>query len=185
MTSKKMCLLLVAGLVLTAGSVYGGGGCSTKECHSGLASIKPENDEMLRTIKMNGSQHGDPDGCIMCHGGNPKATTKEEAHKGVPATLKFSPGPKDFYPDPGSIWIADNSCGACHPGYVYRATISLMNTEAGKIQGNLHTFGFKEVQNYKNPWGNYDAKDLDGPAPLSGTDTYKKYMTEMVRMYPE
>ncbi len=185
MAGKRICLLLAAGLILTAGSVYGGGGCSTKECHSGLADIKPESHEMMRTIKMNGSQHGDPDGCVMCHGGNPKATTKEEAHKGVPATLKFSPGPKDFYPDPGSIWIADNSCGACHPGYVYRTTTSLMNTEAGKIQGNLHTFGFKEMQNYKNPWGNYDAKDLDGPAPLSGTETYKQYMSKMVQKYPD
>lgn len=185
MAGKRIYLLLTAGLILTAGSVYGGGGCSTRKCHSGLADIKPESHEMMRTIKMNGSQHGDPEGCVMCHGGNPKATTRKEAHKGVPATLKFSPGPRDFYPDPGSIWIADNSCGACHPGYVYRITSSLMNTEAGKIQGNLHTFGFKEVQNYKNPWGNYDVKDLDGPTPLSGTETYKEYMSRMVQKYPD
>ncbi len=46
-------------------------------------------------------------------------------------------GPKTFYPDPGSIWIADNSCGqaGCHQGYPYRMERSLMNTEAGKIQG--------------------------------------------------
>ena len=39
---------------------------------------------------------------------------------------------------------------------------SLMNTEAGKIQGNLHTWGIAEVQDHKVPWGNYDVKDTDG-----------------------
>ncbi len=149
---------LAAAMVLSASAALAGGGCTTKECHQGIADIKPADHEMMRTIKMNGSQHGDPDGCVMCHGGNPKAKAKEEAHKGVPPTLRIAPGPKDFYPDPGSIWIAENSCGACHPGYVYRTTVSLMNTEAGKIQGNLHTFGFEETQNFKNPWGNYDAE---------------------------
>ena len=111
------------------------GGCTTQECHQGIADIKPADHQMMITIKMNGSQHGDPDGCVMCHGGNSNAATKEEAHKGTAPTLGFAPGPKDYYPDPGSIWIADNSCGACHPGYVYRSTLGLMNTEAGKIQG--------------------------------------------------
>ena len=91
-----------------------------------------------------------------------KATEKEKAHSGTPATLKMAPGPKDYYPDPGSIWIAENSCGACHVGYVYRTQLSLMNTEAGKIQGNLHTWGFEEVANFKVPWGNYDVEDVDG-----------------------
>ena len=50
-------------------------------------------------------------------------------------------GPKNFYPDPGSLWIAQETCGQCHAGYVYRVERSLMNTEAGKIQGNLHTWG--------------------------------------------
>ena len=77
-----------------AASAYGAGGCSTQECHQGIADIKPADHEMMRTIKMNGSQHGDPDGCVMCHGGNPKATKKEEAHKGVPPTLRITPGPK-------------------------------------------------------------------------------------------
>jgi hypothetical protein len=179
-------LPIVVGICLVgASAASGAGGCSTQDCHQGIAGIKPDDHEMMRTIKMNGSQHGDPDGCVMCHGGNPKATTKEEAHKGVPPTLRIAPGPKDYYPDPGSIWIADKSCGACHPGYVYRSKLGLMNTEAGKIQGNLATWGFEEVQDYNVPWGNYDAEDIDSSEPLSGTPAYKEYMANQIAMYPK
>ena len=45
----------------------------------------------------------------------------------------------------------------------------MMNTEAGKIRGNLHTWGILEVQNHKVPWGNYDIKDSDKPRGLSDT----------------
>ena len=173
-----LCLALAA-------TAYGAGGCSTAECHQGIADIRESDSEMLRTIKLNGSQHSDPDGCVMCHGGNPKATKKEEAHQGVPPTLRIAPGPKEFYPDPGSIWIAENSCGACHPGYVYRNKLGLMNTEAGKIQGNLVTWGFDEVQDYNVPWGNYDAEDIDSREPLSGSPAYKEYMKNQIAMYPK
>lgn len=97
-------LPVVIGLCLAgAATAYGAGGCSTTECHEGIANIKPDDHEMMRTIKMNGSQHGDPDGCVMCHGGNPKATKKEEAHKGVPPTLRIAPVLKS------SILIQDQS----------------------------------------------------------------------------
>jgi len=45
------------------------------------------------------------------------------------------------------------TCGqsACHKGYEARLEKSLMNTEASKIQGNLHTWGIEEVQNHKVP----------------------------------
>lgn len=176
-TAIGLCLVSVT-------SAYGASGCSTQECHQGIVDIKPADHKMMRTLKMTGSQHGDPDGCVMCHGGNPKATKKEEAHKGVPPTLRIAPGPKDYYPDPGSIWIAEKSCGACHPGYVYRSTLGLMNTEAGKIQGNLATWGFKEVQDYSVPWGNYDVHDIDSLTPLSGTPAYKQYMKHQRTIYP-
>jgi hypothetical protein len=38
-----------------------------------------------------------------------------------------------------------------------------MSTEAGKIQGNLHTWGVEQVQSYQVPWGDYDLSDEDGP----------------------
>jgi len=180
-----MMTLIIGGCLAVAFSAYAAGGCTTEKCHQGIADIRSADSEMMQTIKNNGSQHGDPDGCVICHGGNPKATAKEEAHKGIPATLKMAPGPKNYYPDPGSIWIAENSCGVCHVGYVYRAKISLMNTEAGKIQGNLHTWGFKEVADFNVPWGNYDVKDIDGLVPLYGSETYKEYMRKQIAMFPK
>lgn len=168
-----------------SGLAYGGGGCTTKGCHGGIESIMPPNSEMTKALINNGTMHGDPDGCVMCHGGNPKETkNKDLAHKGIPATLKLAPGPKNYYPDPASIWIAENTCGVCHVGYVYRAKLSLMNSEAGKISGNLHSWGFEEVKYYKVPYGNYDLKDIDGLKPLVGTDVYKEYMKEQISLYP-
>ncbi len=150
-------------------------------CHEGIETIREEGSEMLRQIRDLGKLAGDPEGCVVCHGGNPKATTKEEAHKGAHPDL----GPKAFYPDPGSVWIAEHSCGQCHADYAYRLERALMNTEAGKLQGNLHTWGVKEVQNHNVPWGNYDVKDADGAEPQVGTDAYKKYMLAMIAAYPK
>lgn len=185
---KKRLLTLLLTIVALVGFnslALAEGGCTTNECHAGIEEIVPPDLLMAQQLKMNGQMHGDPDGCVMCHGGNPQATKKEEAHKGIPATLRMAPGPKEYYPDPGSIWIAENTCGACHVGYVYRAKLSLMNTEIGKISGNMHTWGFEETANFKNPWGNYDVKDEDGQNPIIGTKDYKGYMKDQIGMYPE
>ena len=182
----RIAVILTALLTfLLSNWLYAGGGCTTQKCHKGIESIMPEKSQMMIAIKNNGRMHGDPDGCVICHGGNPNETKdKDKAHKGIPQTLRIAPGPKDFYPDPGSIWIAQNTCGVCHVGYVYRMQRALMNTEAGKIQGNLHTFGFKEVQFYKVPYGNHNVKDLDGLSPMVGSETYKMYMKTQINMYP-
>ena len=187
---KRIIALLA--LLLIAGASYGSvaktapsdkKGCLS--CHDGIEDIRDDVSAMMLQIKAIGAANGDPEGCVTCHGGNPEGTTVETAHKGSPKGLKDGSGPKAFYPDPGSIWIADNSCGQCHVGYAYRVERSLMNTEAGKIQGNLHTWGIPEVQNHKVPWGNYDVKDTDGPVPQVGTDEYKDYMKAMVAAHGE
>jgi len=125
-------------------------------CHEGIEEIREQGSMMLMQTKIIGKVNGDPNGCVTCHGGNPKGLTAIESHQGAPKNLANGIGPKTFYPDPGSIWIADRTCGQCHVGYPYRMERGLMNTEAGKIQGNLHTWGIEEVQNHKVPWGNYD-----------------------------
>ncbi len=153
-------------------------------CHDGIEAIREEGSAMLAQLNALSNAHGDPGGCVICHGGNPQGLTAEEAHKGAPKGLAGA-GPQAFYPDPGSIWIADRTCGQCHQGYVYRLQRALMNTEAGKIQGNLHTFGIPEVQDYNVPWGNYDVEDTDGPTPSIGTDEYKAYMTRMKKEWPK
>lgn len=151
-------------------------------CHEGIESIREAGSIMGEQIAGLGAAVGDPGGCVVCHGGTPDAATKEAAHSGVPAELS---GPDAFYPDPGSLYVADKTCGQCHSGYVYRLKRALMNTEAGKIQGNLHTWGIEEVMDYSVPWGNYDIKDEDGPVPMVGTNAYKSYMLMMTKKYPK
>jgi len=63
-----------------------------------------------------------------------------------------------------------------------------MNTEAGEIQGNLHTWGIEEVQDYKVPWGNYAVEDTDGLIPIVGTDVYdvyNGYTAKLIKEYPD
>jgi len=176
-----LAILLIAGVTqaaVTKTAPSGKTGCLA--CHEGIEDIRDDASVMMLQIKAIGAANGDPEGCVVCHGGDPKGTSVETAHKGAPDGLKKGNGPKTYYPDPGSVWIAKNTCGQCHVGYAYRVERSLMNTEAGKIQGNLHTWGIAEVQNHKVPWGNYDVKDTDGQVPQVGTEEYKQYMKAMV-----
>ena len=154
-------------------------GCMT--CHQGIEQFS--DGPMQLSVAAVGAAHGDPAGCVTCHGGNPAAMDKEAAHTGSPASLAQAGGPHTFYPDPGAIWIADKSCGQCHRGYAERLAKSLMNTEAGKIQGNLWSWGVQEGM--KVVWGNYDLTDEDGPVPTIGTDAYRKYMTAFVAAHPD
>ena len=154
-------------------------GCMT--CHQGIEQFS--DGPMQLSVAAVGAAHGDPAGCVTCHGGNPAAMDKEAAHTGSPASLAQAGGPHTFYPDPGAIWIADKSCGQCHRGYAERLAKSLMNTEAGKIQGNLWSWGVQEGM--KVVWGNYDLTDEDGPVPTIGTDAYRKYMTDFVAAHPD
>jgi hypothetical protein len=185
-----LALALFAGAWLAGGPIDAmaaeGKGCLS--CHDGIEDIRDPNSAMMALIKAKGAPLGDPEGCVVCHGGNP-AETKDaaKAHAGSPEALVKAKGPQTFYPDPGSVWIAEQSCGqsGCHTGYAYRVERSLMNTEAGKIQGNLHTWGIPEVQNYKVPWGNYDVADTDGAVPQVGTQEYKDYMATMMAAHKD
>ena len=156
-------------------------------CHNGIEDIRDDASTMMIMIKSISAQHGDPEGCVLCHGGDPTATTVEAAHKDSPASLVQSRGPQTFYPDPGAMDINKFTCGqsACHAGYEERLEKSLMTTEAGKIQGNLHTWGIPEVMNHKVPWGNYAVKDGDGPVPSVGTEAYKAYMKDMIAVHQD
>ncbi len=151
-------------------------------CHEGIEKFT--GGVMMETIEAMGPDHGDPAGCVVCHGGTPTATTAEAAHKGTPTDLADAGGPHTFYPDPGALWgAAERACGQCHDGYAERLKKSLMNTEAGKLQGNLWSWGVQK--DHKVVWGNYDLKDEDGPEPSIGTDAYKKYMTEYIKAHPD
>lgn len=150
-------------------------------CHQGIERFT--DGPMIEAIEAMGADVADPGGCVVCHGGTPGGTTKELAHAGTPKDLVDANGPQMFYPDPGSVWIADKTCGQCHDGYAERLRKALMNTEAGKLQGNFWSWGLQE--DHKVVWGNYDMKDEDGPIPAVGTDAYKDYMTAMAQAHPD
>ncbi len=139
-------------------------------CHQGIESIREEDSAMMQQIKAKGE-------CTTCHGGDPTVTDDADAaHTGAPATVPFD----EFYPDPGNLWVAGNTCGQCHPGYNHNLERALMNTEAGKIQGNLWTWGV--LKDRKVLYGNYD---VEGSETLVGTETYKKYMEAFKAAYPD
>lgn len=150
-------------------------------CHAGIERFS--DGGMQAAIEAMARPARDPGGCVICHGGTPSATTKEAAHSGAPKGLTSRGGADAFYPDPGSIWIADKTCGLCHQGYPRRLIKALMTTEAGKLQGNFWTWGLQD--DYKVHWGNYDVKDEDGLTPAVGTKAYKAYMTAFAKAHPD
>ncbi len=157
------------------------GGDSCVKCHQGIEHIREPSSDMMKQIVAMGKGMGDTGGCVVCHGGDAGAGTAEAAHKGAP---KAHPGGlAAFVRDPGSFWIMDKTCGICHADTVANVKKSLMATEAGKIQGNLHSWGTEPTK--KVQFANYDVKDEDGKTPAWGTDTYKKYMTAMIDKFPD
>jgi hypothetical protein len=134
---------------------------------------------MAKKIYDRGGLLGDPNGCVVCHGGNPKETQdKKIAHSGAPKG-----GALDTYvPFPGSMWINDKTCGQCHPKKVYSMHRSVMQTEAGKIQGGL--WGWGAPTGYNHPYGNYDIDDPDGSKPIYGTKAYSKYTRRLRKKFP-
>jgi len=57
----------------------------------------------MRTVMSAISINEDPAGCVVCHGGTPTVTDKQEAHSGASEALTEVGGPQMFYPDPGSL----------------------------------------------------------------------------------
>jgi len=166
---KSVAFSLIAIAILFNTAFAQESGCSAKDCHLGIEDIRGLETEMMKQIIEEGKELGDPEGCIICHRGDPKATDKDVAHKGM-------------YSDPGSPWINKNSCGNCHEHLTNTQFNSLMMTEAGKIQGVSWTFG--AMMEYNHGWGNYDAVNPADPDARIGTDAYKKYMARLKELAP-
>ncbi|NQT11939.1 MAG: cytochrome C, partial [Planctomycetes bacterium] len=141
-------------------------------CHQGIEPIREQGSEMLEEILALGEAKGDPAGCVVCHGGSPDAEDKDPAHQG-----------KAFYPDPGSPWVNQKTCGLCHPDHVRVQWHSLMMTEAGKIQGTAWAFG--SLTGYEHKWGNYDVENPKDQARRLGTDAYRAYMQRLKLLEPQ
>ncbi|MBW1766978.1 MAG: cytochrome C, partial [Deltaproteobacteria bacterium] len=157
-------ILIVVGKISTGNADQTGNGCL--KCHQGIESIMPQDSYMMMGIDGVGGDYGP---CVVCHGGNPAVTTKKEAHKGAPEEVDA----ETFYPDPGSLWIADKTCGVsgCHEGYVYRLMRTVKNTEIGKIQGNEWAWGIHPLDRTPR-YSNYALDDPDGPVSAVGSQAY-------------
>ena len=61
-------------------------GClAAGECHAGVEPIRAHNSGMAKQIYDRGRLMGDPNGCVVCHGGNPKEEKDaRNAHSGTP-----------------------------------------------------------------------------------------------------
>ena len=139
-------------------------------CHEGIEPIRDHNSKMMQEIYEEGIKMNDPNGCVVCHYGNPEEeNNKDKAHK-------------DMIIHPGSLWTLDRTCGKCHDDHSYNMHRNLMETEAGKIQGAI--WGWGAPDGYKSLYGNYNIDDPDGPEPRWGTDEYKKYMTRLQDHFP-
>ncbi len=146
-------------------------GCLAAKCHNGIEPIRDLNSKMMKEIIKEGKKHDDPNGCVVCHYGNPKEENNEQkAHEGLII-------------HPGSMTVLDKTCGKCHEDHQYAMHRNLMQTEAGKIQGA--TWGWGAKTGYKGIYGNYDVSDTDGDNPLFGTEDYKNYMHKLMEKYPD
>ncbi len=153
-------------------------------CHKGIADIRDRNSSMMKAILNIADKTGNTgNDCIVCHGGDPKSKSKKYAHKGTVRYFKNHPGPKEYYPNPASSWVNQNTCGICHPNQVAAQMNSLMMTEQGKIQGAMWSFGGKE--GYQHNTGNYKTKNPADPHARLGTDSYRKYMQKLAKMEPQ
>ncbi len=151
------------------------------KCHTGIEPIRSHDSDMAKQIYEKGSQLGDPNGCVVCHGGNPKEEKDAKvAHTGAPQGSKLN----TFVVHSGSVWVNEKTCGQCHEAYTYAQHRSIMQTEAGKIQGALWGWGPAST-GYEKRYGNYDVDDPDGPTPVFGTAEYKAYTKDLMKVYPE
>lgn len=152
-------------------------------CHKEIEPIRATNSGMMQAIYTLAKTAGFPDNdCIVCHGGNPDAETAALAHAGTIDFFEKGKGPKEFYPDPGSPFINEHTCGLCHMDQVKTQFTSLMYTEAGKIQGT--TWGFGGIQGYEHNVANTHVQELVVHERL-GTDIYKKYMAQLKEAEPQ
>lgn len=149
-------------------------------CHQGIEPTRPLDSEMMKQILAKGTEMGDPNGCVVCHGGTPNETVnKHKAHSGVPRNSSLAA----FTPVPGALQVNDNTCGLCHTDHTYNVHRSIMNTDAGKMKAIAWSFGIG-TENKDHVYADHDIDDPDGPEPRFGSAKYKEYMKEMAATFP-
>lgn len=111
--------------------VSGNGTCAL--CHDGIEEMHPFA----------------PVTCVQCHGGDPTANEKDDAHVQPSSALpgdervlgrSFDPAYLRFL-DPGNLRVAAESCGPCHPDAVHDVEHSLHASTAGHLGDGLYENG--------------------------------------------
>lgn len=101
-------------------------------CHKGIEHVSPTHP-----------------GCVSCHGGNPAARTKDDAHKGM-----LGEG------NPSSPEVWQDSCGRCHAYQLERVKTTIMQTNSGMIRNVQLTWEGEDGRYYSSTGG--DAFDATG-----------------------
>jgi len=151
-------------------------------CHDGICTVNPKMS-FIRGIGGTGK------GCVVCHEGDANANTLEAAHKAL-------------IPDPGNMWVVAQwkGCGKCHSrnasvtrvtslagdpvgqgNHVYRVERSLMSTTMGILNNTLSANGLLPIGVRK--YANIELDDPLTSVPLSGTETYKKWVAAAIKAH--
>ena len=180
--SADLCMAATPANMDPAGYPAPNTGCMAPgKCHAGIEPIRAHDSGMAKQIYAMGAKQGDPNGCVVCHAGNPKEEKDAKiAHTGAPAGNPLG----EFVVHSASVWVNEKICGQCHGNYTYAQFRSIMQTEAGKIQGALWGWGPAST-GYAKKYGNYDVDDPDGPTPVFGTAEYKAYTQALMKKYPD
>ncbi len=124
-------------------------------CHRGIEHTSP--------------QHS---GCVSCHGGNPKATTKDDAHRGI-----YGLSNRSF---PGR-W--EMGCGKCHQHHLERMYSSQMYTATGMITQIQATWN-GETKNVRYGSRGQKLVDADGnPLDLHAVSELNNLSGELFRKF--
>ncbi|SHJ55034.1 multiheme c-type cytochrome [Halodesulfovibrio aestuarii] len=150
-----------------------GAGCLAGRCHSNLAPIRSHNSDMAKQIYLLGAAQGDPNGCVVCHGGDPVALWESRPHVGAPEGSLLA----EFTTTPAAMSVVDKTCGQCHTERLYRLRRSGMATGTGHMSAALQGWGIKP----ERPFGVISITDSDGALPSAGTPEYQAYMVRLDR----
>jgi hypothetical protein len=153
-------------------------------CHGGIEHIRDHQSGMMKAIHDVAAKAGYAgNDCIVCHGGRPQFKTKFSSHQGVVKYFRDHDGPKNFYPDPGSPTINQNTCGLCHQEQVEAQTRSLMMSDADNTQGAL--WGFGGINGTSHDLGNFDTTNPTDTHKRLGEEQYRAYMKELSELEPQ
>lgn len=163
MTRSRLLLALVAALsvAMAASGVSAGGGAPASPagrvegcvtCHSGIEPMHPWQELT----------------CTACHGGDPQASKKEQAHVRPRVTPPNDERllPRDFDPawvqfvNPSDLRVVGRTCATCHTNECDDLYKSLHATTAGHLSDSLYENGYSRDK--RTRYSIFPVKDQDG-----------------------